>query len=51
MEIEKESNNSLVYAGSAQFIASSMILSNTSIASIILSIFFINFICKGQYKT
>jgi len=32
-----------VYAGSAQFIASSMILSNASIASIILSIFFINF--------
>ena len=32
-----------VYAGSAQFIASSMILSNASITSIILSIFFINF--------
>lgn len=32
-----------VYAGSAQFIASSMILSNASVASIILSIFFINF--------
>ena len=32
-----------IYAGSAQFIASSMILSNASIASIILSIFFVNF--------
>jgi len=32
-----------IYAGSAQFIASSMILSNASIASIILTIFFVNF--------
>ena len=32
-----------VYAGSAQFIASSMILSNASVASIILTIFFVNF--------
>ena len=35
MEIEKESNNSLIYAGSAQFIASSMILSNASIAALL----------------
>lgn len=32
-----------VYAGSAQFIASSMILSNASIVSIIATIFFVNF--------
>ncbi|MCE5222297.1 MAG: AzlC family ABC transporter permease [Clostridium sp.] len=32
-----------IYAGSAQFIASSMILSNASTASIVLSIFFVNF--------
>ena len=32
-----------IYAGSAQFIACSMILSNASITSIVLSIFFVNF--------
>jgi 4-azaleucine resistance transporter AzlC len=32
-----------VYAGSAQFIASSMILSNASVISIIATIFFVNF--------
>ena len=40
-----------VYAGSAQFIASSMILSNASIASIILSIFFVNFRHVHQFFT
>ena len=41
--IEAVGMSIFLYAGSAQFIASSMILSNASIASIILSIFFVNF--------
>ena len=41
--IEAVGMSIFIYAGSAQFIASSMILSNASIASIILSIFFVNF--------
>ena len=41
--IEAVGMSIFIYAGSAQFIASSMILSNASIASFILSIYFVNF--------